>query len=249
MIKKSFLFFLNRILHLYYENRLRNLNQWYYLVNYLKITNFGMLRPILLASLTIGIPDYNFILSGKDLYLNKLEPSSLVDNKKKSTTTTTTHLVVVDTSQQTTTRSNNSSSKQLNTSNLMASGILNDDRRNQPRQSSVARPQSNLTMNTLNSAKNDSTAANNNRTIHIDLTEIYEPYIDNLLDLDAKHDSSKYEFGDSRNTLMLSRSLILIDLIKSLEDKHFIELHEINILKLICDFIEKVRIILLFFYD
>ena len=55
----------------------------------------------------------------------------------------------------------------------------------------------------------------------LDVNEIYQTRIDDLLDLSDIIDLSKEKYGDSTNLVLINRALILIDLVKYLDDKFF----------------------------
>ena len=53
--------------------------------------------------------------------------------------------------------------------------------------------------------------------------EFYEPHVDKLLDLLDIVDLTRTEHGDSINLILINRALVLVDLMKNLEDLYFQE--------------------------
>lgn len=72
--------------------------------------------------------------------------------------------------------------------------------------------------------------------------EQYESYIDTLLDLSDIIDLTENEFGDTVNLILTNRALILIDLMKNLEDKYFMECLAFKLGKLIDNIVTQVRL-------
>ncbi len=67
----------------------------------------------------------------------------------------------------------------------------------------------------------------------LDVNEIYQPRIDSLLDLSDIIDLSKEKYGDSINLMLVHRTLILIDLVKHLDDKFFQDNYSFHLCKLV----------------
>ena len=199
-------------------------HEWCNFINYMKLTtNPEMLRQIIISSITIGIPRYGFVLEADNLFLNVVQANkqspgaaaAAIESRKSS---------LVDPSRK----------FRFNLGNITNLSKYFNEKMQQNRASPTRTASSNT------SYTNQVHQANNG--VSIDLSEAYEPFIDNLLDLDDKYDLSKYEFGDSTNMAIINRSLVLVSLIESLQDKYFIENFLVKFIMLTCEIVEKVKL-------
>ncbi len=83
----------------------------------------------------------------------------------------------------------------------------------------------------------------NSKTL-LDVNEIYQAQIDDLLDLSDIIDLSKEKYGDRANLILINRALILIDLVKYLDDKYFLDNFSYALCKSIDNIITQVILIL-----
>lgn len=74
----------------------------------------------------------------------------------------------------------------------------------------------------------------------LDVNEKYQPLIDDLLDLSDIIDLSQDKFGDSINLILINRAIILVDLVKHLDDKFFQDNYSYILCKLIDSIITEV---------
>jgi hypothetical protein len=93
----------------------------------------------------------------------------------------------------------------------------------------------NLITQSVNSFKDQKSVTSNGTN-----AELYENHIDKLLDLSDIIDLTENEFGDTINLILISRALILIDLMKYLEDKYFMECLAFKLGKLIDNIVTQV---------
>lgn len=89
----------------------------------------------------------------------------------------------------------------------------------------------------------ESMLSKNSKTL-LDVNEIYQAQIDDLLDLSDIIDLSKEKYGDRANLILINRALILIDLVKYLDDKYFLDNFSYALCKSIDNIITQVILIL-----
>lgn len=202
-------------MQIFTDNRINNLNEWFDLCEYLKITtNLEVLRSIFLSSLTIGIPQYAIEIKENTLslirikqedletYMNKIEYSEI--KKARSRTRITESSVL---------KSFRSSKQDLGVDKKNQGGILSS------RSGSV-----------LSQLNKDS----------VYMTEFYEPLVDTLLDLVELVDLSLTRNGDSTNILLINRTIILVDLMKHLNDKNFQENYSFSLCQIVHSIVTQV---------
>lgn len=188
-------------------------NEWFDFCEYIKTTtNFDILRSILLSSLTIGIPQ--FVIEYKDEYLilKRINQDDLDS-----------YLTKIEYSE--IKKFKNSTASTVSVKGKNSSSIPNSPKK-------ILR----LQVDSTNDKQLPSIISSQSNSKTADLTELYEPYIDSLLDLTDLIDLSRSQTGDSTNLLLISRALILIDLMKNLDDKYF---HE-NISYSLCQLINNI---------
>lgn len=210
-----------RVLQIFNENRTRHVNEWFTLCDYLKMTsNFEVLRPILLSSFTIGIPYYAFEIKETSLSLRRFKQEDLNGLIKK-----------VDFPEFKRFHINQSSKSRATDSSGVKSFRSKLDLPLSDRKQLL----SSISGSALSQVNKES----------IDLSDLYEPLVDNLLDLTDLVDISKLPFGDSTNMLLLNRALILVDLMKYLDDKYFQENFSFSILQIVYNIVIQVSFIII----
>lgn len=203
------------------------LNEWFDFCEYLKLTiNFETLRPILLSSFTIGIPQYVIEQRDEIIYFRN------VSLKKQQ--------------QVKTMPINNEENKKLRFSKAELVSMTKQEENLRLFKSPLK--SSKILTKSFNSQSNHSISSflSENRN-NFDITESYEPLIDILIDLNGMSDLSKSKYGDSYNILLINRALVLIDLMKNIDDKIFLEKYSY----LLCHIVNNVivQVSLFIYYD
>lgn len=178
------------------------LNEWLDFCGLMKVTiNLETLRPILLSSFTIGIPQY--VIEQKD---DLIFFRNVIIKKQN-----------VKTLPQT-----NEETKKLRFSKIDLNVISKQEENLRIFKSPLK--SSRLLTKSFNSQSNHSVSSflSDNRT-NFEMADSYEHLIDILIDLNGVSDLSKSKYGDNHNILLINRTLILIDLMKNIDDKLFLE--------------------------
>jgi hypothetical protein len=197
------------------------LNEWFDFCDYLRLTiNFETLRPILLSSFTIGIPQYVIEQRDEIIYFRNL--------KKKQ------HVKTLPI---------NEESKKLRFSKAELVNLTKQEENLRLFKSPLK--SSKILTKSFNSQSNHSISSmlSDNKN-NFDITESYEPLIDILIDLNAMSDLSKSKYGDSYNILLINRALVLIDLMKNIDDKIFLEKYSYLLCHIVNNVIVQVSLFL-----
>jgi hypothetical protein len=199
------------------------LNEWFDFCDYFKLTiNFETLRPILLSSFTIGIPQYVIEKKDEIIYFRNVALKKQQQDK--------------------TIQINNEESKKLRFSKAE---LINMNKQEETlRLFKSPLKSSKILTKSFNSQSNHSISSflSENRN-NFDMTESYEPLIDILIDLNGMSDLSKSNYGDSYNILLINRALVLIDLMKNIDDKLFLEKYSY----LLCHIVNNIIVQVSFF--
>lgn len=198
------------------------LNEWFDFCDYLKLTiNFETLRPILLSSFTIGIPQYVIEQRDEIIYFRNLKKKQLVKTMPI----------------------NNEENKKLRFSKAELVNLTKQEENLRLFKSPLK--SSKILTKSFNSQSNHSISSllSDNRN-NFDITESYEPLIDILIDLNAMSDLSKSKYGDSYNILLINRALVLIDLMKNIDDKIFLEKYSYLLCHIVNNVIVQVSLFL-----
>jgi hypothetical protein len=208
---------------------MKNLNEWLDYCDYIKTTtNLDVLRTILFSSLTIGIPKYVFELKNDvltfkkvnqedlDAYINKIEYSEIKQYRNKSLASTSSIKV-------TSPKFGNKSKSSFQKKSVDLSLLQQMQSRASATVSTMSRNQ------------------NKDEDELLDMSNFYEPFVDNLLDLTDLVDFSDSEYGDSQNLLFINRTLLFDDLMKHLDDKYFQENYSFLLFQIINSIVTKVN--------
>ena len=186
------------------------LSEWYDLVAYLKqTTNARILRSILISSFTIGLPQFTLEIKQENLvlrragdeeiepYLNKVDYAEIRENQSKFVSASMVQNVFAE--------------NKANSANSLKSQRM----KNEPgkSRSPISHSQNSYVISILSKSTKPT----------FDYCEVYEEMVDSLLDLSDVYDMALNNDTDSANLLFASRAIILIDLMKNLEDKYFLE--------------------------
>ena len=233
-------------MQLFNNNRMSNLNRWFDFIEYIRLTtNLNDLRLILLSSLTIGISDYSIDIQDNTLSIT----SSLSKGRIKSGATAK--------------KDNN---KDINFSlndnvtirTVTSPGLSNKFRLSNKSEITNYNTEINTNnMNDNNSIINKSNfksftgsqyadSKNQSSTALVvglaNINQVYEPLLDNLLDLNDSSELKKTKKKESLNMMFINRTILLIDLARSLEDKYFIENYLFSLCNIVNDIIIEVSI-------
>lgn len=211
LTKLSFINF--RVLHIFNENRSKHLFEWFNFCNYLKLTtNLNVVRVILLSSFTIGMPNYEIIVKDENLYFKIINGNN---TENESTTV---------------------ESQTMPPNEFLNETMKSSNSKRQFQEKLITNLQSQSSSSFENNIEK---SANSITSIGV-INELYEPYIDELLDLSDIVDLSESEYGDTVNLTLINRALILLDLMRNLEDKYFQENFAFKLGKLIDNIVTQV---------
>ena len=198
---------------------MKNPSLWFDFCEYMKLTtNLDTLRPILFSSFTIGVPQYVIETKNDTLVFKMINQQALDEYINKG------------------------QAKDSETSSLDESVIAKDlgpvisqEKLLSFRQKSIEnqlKVQSTVTMSGTSQA--------DVREDEMDMSQFYEPVIDDYLDLIDLIDLSKHPHGDTANLLVINRALLLDDLMKHLDDKYFQENYSFLLFQIVNNIVVKV---------
>lgn len=198
-----------------------NLYEWFDFCNYLqRTTNLNVVRIILLSSFTIGMPQYEIIIRDDNLFFKLITSDQQTD----------------------------SSTTESQTINVQHDLSMMDDNKSTSSKKFQDKLVTNLNSQSSSSFQNRSNTKSSMTSIGAD-NEAYEPFIDALLDLSDIVDLTETQYGDTVNLILINRALILVDLMKHLDDKYFMESLAFKLGKLIDNIVTQVRPLILYLFE
>ena len=242
-----------KVIQLFSSNRSLNLNSWFNFIEYTKMsTNVADLRLILLNSLTIGIPDYSLDMNQESsLSIKRIQPfrpSKPLVSTNHSNSSDNQKLEISNNLENENLSIMTVTSPNLSQKNIVKSATMSDSTaqleiaiKNESANSDTMKPNEEAQAKSKFPKKVSRQKSIVELLIGLTMSsinEVYEPLLDNLLDLDDTSDRGQKEYGDSSNMLLINRSILLVDLVKCLDDRFFQE----NMSLALCNTINQIII-------
>jgi hypothetical protein len=221
-----------KVLQFFNNFRMSNLNRWFDFVKYTKLTtNLDDLRTCLLASLTIGMPNYTISLSQDAFSIDSVNNQSRPKFSSMSEEDLPNEINVENSNFfEPESKINPVKSE----TNLVSSNTNNHD----------FNDQSNSLLQTVYKNLNKKTSSHSFVALG-NVNRVYEHFLDKLLDLNmiSRVEASplkqqQQSQKESLNMHLINRTILLIDVAKNLEDKYFQEVY----LSMLCDIVNKIII-------
>jgi hypothetical protein len=214
---------------LYNAHRMKNLNAWFSFIEYIKMsTNVTDLRQILLRSMTIGIAKYAFDMQDSVVSIKRTPspPKSALHGRPNTNQKSNQRQQQHENSNeklsiQTVTTPN--SSRKHNKSHMNESSV-----------SMATTPYENLMPKRQRTIVEQLVGLTSQS-----INEVYESLLDDLLELNEAT-NRRNRYNDGLTMLMISRGVLLVDLIANLDDKFFQENMSLNLCNLINNVIIEV---------
>lgn len=204
------------------------LKEWNDLLELFRLTtNFDVLRSIMLSSLIIGIPHYQIDFNESELTLDikirQNRNSEEEDEDCRREEPTNNQILDSAATERKSYRMSNNEEENNNNNNE------EDEIRGK-----------NEDFQTMSAAAFFLVDQLSDNIDPSDFIQLYEPLIDKLLDLTDSIDLSKTKYGDTVNLMLVNRCLLLVDLVRNLGDRRFLENYSFLLCTKIHDIINEV---------